>query len=255
MFGVKQALACVFGAYLLVLIIVTSLWYPDINLPRNDFLFLSAVGFQILLLTTRLESLREAVVILVFHLVATAMEVFKTSDSIGAWKYPGEFQIGIGNVPLFAGFMYSAVGSYIARVWRIFDFRFSWYPPVWSTWLLVLLIYANFFTHHFLFDLRYVLLIATGVMFARTSILFRIDVRHRRMPLIVGWFLVALFIWFAENIATWGQIWMYPSQSTGWQMVPLGKLVAWYLLMLLSFVLVSAVNPPTVQAICRERDA
>lgn len=62
------------------------------------------------------------------------------------------------------------------------------------------------------------------------------------MPLLFGWFLVALFIWFAENIATYANIWLYPNQKEAWQMVPLAKLSSWYLLMLLSFVLVTLVN-------------
>lgn len=243
LFGIKQASACVFGAFLLSLMLLTELWYPA-NCPiyRNDFLFLAAVGFQVVLLTFRFESLREAAVILVFHVVATVMEVFKTSDAIGAWHYPGEFQIGIGNVPLIAGFMYSAVGSYIARVWRIFDFRFSHYPPEWTSWILVALIYINFFTSHYTIDIRYGLLVASGVMFGRTSVHFRMDAVHRQMPLVAGWFLVAMFIWFAENIGTFAGIWLYPSQQDGWTMVSPLKLVAWYLLMLLSFVLVSLVH-------------
>jgi uncharacterized membrane protein YoaT (DUF817 family) len=68
-------------------------------------------------------------------------------------------------------------------------------------------------------------------------------IRTRRcMPLLLGWFLVALFIWFAENIATWANIWIYPNQHANWQMVPLTKLTSWYLLMLLSFVLITVIN-------------
>lgn len=258
LFGIKQASACIFGAYLLLLIMVTRWWFPFEHIHRNDFLFMAAVAFQCLLLATRLESPREAFVILVFHVVATVMEVFKTSDAIGAWKYPGEFVIGIGNVPLFAGFMYSAVGSYIARVWRIFDFRFTRYPPMWSTCLLVSLIYVNFFSHHFITDIRYALLAAAMLMFGRSMICFRIDQVHRRMPLVVGWFLVSLFIWIAENIATYSRVWIYPSQADQWQPVSPSKLVAWYLLMLLSFVLVSLVNRPrlmTGQQAARQSDS
>jgi len=36
----------------------------------------------------------------------------------------------IMGVPLFSGFMYACVGSYMARVWRIFDFRFDRFPPL-----------------------------------------------------------------------------------------------------------------------------
>jgi uncharacterized membrane protein YoaT (DUF817 family) len=37
-------------------------------------------------------------------------------------------------------------------------------------------------------------------------------------------------------------IWIYPNQKDGWQLVSLGKLSSWYLLMILSFVLVSLCN-------------
>jgi len=226
--------------------IITRFWYPIDFLYRYDFLFLAAVAFQIVLLSFRLESPREAVVIIIFHIVATVMELFKTSDGIRSWQYPEPFLIGIGNVPLFAGFMYSAVGSYIARVWRIFDFRYSHYPPLWSTVVLVALIYANFFTHHYVFDIRWLLIGVSVLMFGRVRIYFKMDAVHRHMPLIVGWLLVALFIWFAENLATYSHIWIYPTQEQQWQMVPLSKLTAWYLLMMLSFVLVSLVNRPTI---------
>ncbi|MFH1300448.1 MAG: DUF817 domain-containing protein [Planctomycetota bacterium] len=246
LFGIKQASACIFGGFLLAMMIITRFWYPFEFLYRYDFLFLAAVAFQIFLLSFRLESPREAVVILIFHFVATVMELFKTSDGIRSWQYPEPFVIGIGNVPLFAGFMYSAVGSYIARVWRIFDFRYSSYPPLWSTVVLVALIYANFFTHNYVFDIRWLLILVSLFLFGRVTIYFRMDRVHRSMPLVVGWLLVALFIWFAENLATYSNVWIYPSQKHQWQLVPLSKLTAWYLLMMLSFVLVSLVNRPVL---------
>lgn len=247
-FGLKQAYACLFGGYLLGLMIITSYWYPWEALHRYDFLFLAAVAFQILLLVTRLESLREAAIIVLFHAIATVMELFKTSDAIGSWSYPESFYFGIGNVPLFAGFMYSAVGSYIARVWRIFDFEYRNYPPRWTTVLLVSLIYINFFSHHYTVDIRWLLLASTMLLFLRTRIYFRIIKTHRHMPLLIGWFLVALFIWIAENVATYTNIWIYPNQSEGWQPVGVSKLLAWYLLMQLSFVMVSLINPPRPKA-------
>ena len=160
--------------------IITRFWYPIDFLDRYDFLFLAAVAFQVLLLSFRLESPREAVVILIFHIVATVMELFKTSDGIRSWQYPEPFLIGIGNVPLFAGFMYSAVGSYIARVWRIFDFRYSHYPPMWSTVVLVTLIYINFFSHHYVYDIRWLLIFASMLMFGESEHLFQNG--HRASP-------------------------------------------------------------------------
>ncbi|NVJ61495.1 MAG: DUF817 domain-containing protein [Gammaproteobacteria bacterium] len=241
-FGLKQAYACIFGGYLLAVMIITSYWYPLEAIHRYDFIFLAAIAFQIFLLVTKLETLRESVVIIVFHLVATVMELFKTSDAIGSWHYPEEYVFGIANVPLFTGFMYSAVGSYLARVWRIFDFQYSHYPSRASTIVLVTLIYINFFTHHYIWDFRWVLLAVTIVLFFRTNIYFRVINQYRHMPLLIGWFLVAMFIWFAENIATFTNIWLYPNQSEQWAMVSWAKLSSWYLLMLLSFVLVSLIN-------------
>lgn len=247
-FGLKQASACLFAGALLFAILVTHYWYPFTSLHRYDFLFLFALGFQLILLVTRLESLREALVIVIFHALATGMEVFKTSDAIQSWKYPGEFRFGIANVPLFAGFMYSAVGSYIARVWRLFDFRFSHYPDRAATVVVALLIYVNFFTHHFVWDLRWALFLAAGYLYYRSWIYFRVIDVHRRMPLLLGCMLVALFIWIAENAATFGAIWLYPNQFQGWNLVPVNKLGSWFLLLILSFVLVSLVHRPRAEA-------
>mgnify|MGYP002631179882 CR=1 FL=1 len=243
LFGIKLASSSIFGGYLLFLIVVTHFWYPIEGLYRNDFLFLAAVGFQVVLLAFRLESTREAAVIMIFHVVATFMELFKTSDAINAWHYPGEAIVRLGNVPLFAGFMYSAVGSYMVRVVRILDFRFTHAPPTWASFVLATLIYANFFTHHFFIDIRNVLLVGSVVLYGRCIIYFRMDKVHRHMPLMLAQFLTAIIIWFAENVATYSRIWIYPNQTGEWQMVPFNKLVAWYLLLSLSFVLVTIVHP------------
>ena len=222
--------------------VVTKYWYPFEALHRYDFIFLAAIFIQCVLLLLKLESPREAMVIIVFHIVATIMELFKTSEAIASWHYPEDYWFGIGNVPLFTGFMYSAVGSYIARVWRIFEFQYAHYPPVPITIFLVTLIYINFFSHHFIVDIRWLILVVTIGMFWRTTVYYRIIKTHRSMPLLLGWLLVALFIWFAENLATFANIWIYPNQEEEWSMVPIAKLSSWYLLMMLSFVLVSLIN-------------
>lgn len=238
LFGFKQGWACLFGGLLLALLLGTHLFYPDsAPLHRYDFLTLAAIAIQAGMLAFRLETWREARVILIFHVVGTVMELFKTQA--GSWTYPEASVLHIGAVPLFSGFMYAAVGSYIARVWRIFDFRFSHYPPAWITWLLAAAIYANFFTHHFTIDIRWGLFAATAAIFWRTRVHFRNWRAHRWMPLLVGFGLVALFIWFAENIATFANAWNYPGQENKWRMVSLAKYGSWYLLMLISFVLVT----------------
>jgi uncharacterized membrane protein YoaT (DUF817 family) len=248
LFVFKQGWACLFGALMLALLLVTHYYYPaNAALSRYDFLTLAALAIQIAMLAFRLETWDEAKVILAFHVVGTAMEVFKTSA--GSWIYPEAAMLRMGGVPLFSGFMYAAVGSFIARVWRIFDFRFEHYPPLWATWLLAAAIYVNFFSHHFLPDIRWLLFAAIAAMFWRTRIWFTPWRERRWMPLLLGWLLVALFIWLAENIGTFARAWAYPGQEDGWQMVGLAKLGSWYLLMYISFVLVSWVAKPRGRAI------
>ncbi|MCC6920064.1 MAG: DUF817 domain-containing protein [Alphaproteobacteria bacterium] len=246
-FGMKQAWACLFGGLLLGLILVTKLVYPDdAPLARYDFLFLAAVTLQVLLLRFRLETWDEARAILLFHLVGTMMELFKTS--VGSWVYPEDAIFRIAGVPLFSGFMYATVGSYLSRVWRLFDFRFTFHPPLWSLALLAAGIYLNFFAHHYMPDMRLGLFAVTALLFLRCFVYFKVWHEHRRMPLLVGFFLVALFIWFAENIATAGGAWVYPHQRQGWVMVPLSKLSSWYLLMIVSYTMVAFVNRPQPMA-------
>ncbi len=194
------------------------------------------------MLVLRLEKIEEARIILIYHIVGTIMELFKTAH--GSWVYPEEAFFRIGGVPLFSGFMYAAVGSYIARITRIFDMRYANYPNMAATLVLATGIYANFFSHHFVADMRLVLFAATAAMFWRTSVYYRVFRRTHRMPLLAGFLLVALFIWFAENIGTWSRAWLYPGQESGWTPVSLGKLGSWYLLMVISFVLVSIVHKP-----------
>jgi uncharacterized membrane protein YoaT (DUF817 family) len=242
LFGFKQGWACLFGALMLALLLATHFLYPsDALLHRYDFLTLSALAIQAGMLLFRLETLAEAKVILLFHVVGTVMELFKTSA--GSWLYPEASILHIGAVPLFSGFMYASVGSYIARVWRIFDFRYSNYPSCWATYAMAAAIYVNFFAHHWLPDIRLALFAVTALLFRKTRIHFRNWRVHRWMPLLLGFFLVALFIWFAENIGTFARAWSYPGQEDGWEPVGLAKLGSWYLLMLISFVLVSLVNP------------
>jgi uncharacterized membrane protein YoaT (DUF817 family) len=243
LFGLKQAWACLFGGALLALLVGTRLWWPPAApFSRYDVLVVAALSLQVFLLATRLERWDEARVILVFHVVGTAMEVFKTAH--GSWIYPEASVLRVGGVPLFTGFMYAAIGSYVARAWRLMEFRFVRYPPAWAPALLAAAAYVNFFTHHYMPDVRNALFVLSAMMFARTWIVFTPDRTPRRMPILLGFVLVALFIWIAENVGTFTAAWSYPEQRDGWRVVAPAKLGAWYLLMLLSFVLVTLVHRP-----------
>ena len=243
LFGLKQAWACLFGGAMLALLILTGFFWPgDAPIARYDFLVVAAVLIQGLLLATRLERMEEALVILIFHVVGTAMEVFKTAH--GSWTYPEASLLRIGGVPLFSGFMYACVGSYMARAIRLFEIRYEGYPPLWGPWILAILAYANFFTHHYLPDIRWGLYALSVVLFGRAWFQFTPDMQVRRMPMLLGFLLIALFIWIAENVGTFTAAWIYPSQKHGWSVVPLAKMGSWYLLMMLSFVLVTLVHRP-----------
>jgi uncharacterized membrane protein YoaT (DUF817 family) len=251
-FGVKQAWACLFGGAMVALLVGAYLWYPhDAPVGRYDFLFLMAVAIQVAMLVFRLETLDEAKVIFLYHVVGTGMEVFKTG--VGSWIYPGASIFHVAGVPLFSGFMYAAIGSYIARCWRLFDFRFSGHPPLWSVHVLAVAIYANFFADHYIVDLRLLLFAAAALLFCRTWIYYRIHRNYRRMPLLLGLFLVALFIWIAENLGTATKTWLYPHQMVGWSAVSPSKLGSWFLLLLISYALVAIVNRPQAIADRRRR--
>jgi uncharacterized membrane protein YoaT (DUF817 family) len=170
------------------------------------------------------------------------MELFKTD--MGSWMYAADGVLRIGGVPLFSGFMYAAVGSYMVRVYRLFDLGFTRYPRRWLTAVVAGAIYANFFTHHWIWDLRWLLVVAVVVLWARTTMYVRVWRKVIRMPLLAAFGGVAVFIYLAENIATWAGAWAYPDQLDGWHPVSITKLVSWFLLMIISVVLVAWVYPP-----------
>ena len=83
-FVFKQGWACLFGALMLLALLATHFFWPE-NAPihRYDVLTLYAVAVQAAMLAFRLETPREASVILIFHVVGTIMELFKTAA--GSW--------------------------------------------------------------------------------------------------------------------------------------------------------------------------
>jgi len=246
MFVLKQGWACLFGGLLLAAIIATKLvWQPDWPVQRYDALFLFAIATQVIFLWRKLETWEEARVILLFHLTGTAMEWFKVDA--GSWAYPEAGVFKLMGVPLFSGFMYAAVGSYMARVIRVFDMAFAPYPRFSLTVLLATAIYVNFFAHHFLPDIRLGLFVATVALYARTRIWFCVHDRHWWMPLPLAAFLSALALWLAENVGTATGTWIYSGQVGG-QLVSFAKIGSWYLLLYVAFVTVTLVSRSALSA-------
>lgn len=241
-FFVANLRASYFGVFLLSAFLLTqAVAAPFIH--RYDLIFVAAVLFQLCALLFRFERLREFFVILVFHILATGMELFKTNPAIGSWTYPGVegTVFAVATVPLFAGFLYSAVGSYISRAFLFLKLSYAHFPAYHHLWILAVLIYVNFFTHHFVFDIRYLLFTYVVVVFFKTQIYFQVYQKARRMPFLLAAFLTAFFVWVAENIGTFTNIWLYPSQFEYWHMVSFNKVGSWFLLLILSFALVSII--------------
>jgi uncharacterized membrane protein YoaT (DUF817 family) len=99
--------------------------------------------------------------------------------------------------------------------------------------------YVNLFTHHRFGDHRWLLAAVALGLCARCTVVFTPLDRERRMPLLLGFVLIGLFIWLGENFATLFGIWRYPNQLLGWAPVDIGKWSSWAMLAMLSFTLVT----------------
>jgi uncharacterized membrane protein YoaT (DUF817 family) len=53
-----------------------------------------------------------------------------------------------------------------------------------------------------------------------------------------------LYIWFAENLGAFATAWVCPSQQHGWSILPIGKIGAWRLLVILSMALATFTDRP-----------
>ena len=239
-FGVKQALACAFaGSFLFLLVISGHLTIP--GLARYDFLFLGAIAIQLALIGLRLETWREAAVLSLFHAIGMALELFKTSAEVARGAIPSR-HFRIGTVPLYSGFMYAAVASYIMQAWRIQDLRMTKFPNLWLAVGLSAAIYANFFTNHYVADVRWFLAAAVLVTFRKTWVHFTVVTAERKMPLVLAFVLIRFFIWVAENVATFFGAWVYPQQEQQWAIVGLNKISSWMLLVIISVIIVAALK-------------
>jgi len=237
-FGLKEARACLF----VVLFFGAVFLVPRgglFGIPRYDLLLVIALAIQAWMVWAKVETLDELKAITLFHLIGFALEVFKTSNGIRSWSYTDFAYTKVMGVPLFAGFMYAAIGSYIIQAWRLFDLRIRHHPPHWMAWVVAILIYANFFTHHFIGDYRWYLGACALGLYARTTVVFRPYDRDRSMPLLLAFVLIGFFIWLAENIGTFHAFWQYPHQLGGWSAVYVGKWSSWSLLVIMTFTIVA----------------
>jgi uncharacterized membrane protein YoaT (DUF817 family) len=240
-FGVKQARACLFaGLFFSAVFLVPR--GGILGLPRYDVILFIALLIQVWMVWAKLETWDEVKAISLFHVVGFCLEVFKTSSGIGSWSYPDFAYSKLFGVPLFSGFMYAAVGSYIIQAWRLFDLRIKHHPPYWMATAVAILIYANFFTHHYIGDFRWYIAACALGLYARSMVVFRPLDQDRRMPLLLSFLLIGFFLWLAENISTFLGVWRYPNQIGAWATVHIGKWSSWSLLVIMTFTIVASLK-------------
>jgi uncharacterized membrane protein YoaT (DUF817 family) len=232
-FAVQQALSCAFAVAVLVGLAVTSV--VDVGIPRYDAMLVWCVAVQAAFVVGRLESRRELLVICAFHLLGLGLEVVKVA--VGSWSYPDEGVLRVADVPLYSGFMYAAVGSYVCQAWRRLDLRVD-RVRTGPALALAAAFYLNFLTNHWLPDVRWPLMAVAVLLLGRHRVAFTVRGRVRRMPLLVSFALIAVFIWLAENAATLVGAWAYASQADGWSIVHPSKIGSWTVLVVFSVVLV-----------------
>ncbi len=235
LFGIKNVLSCLFPGFIfLVLFLSKFIHVPFI--ARYDFLLIACLMMQAVMYFTRLETRDELFVITLFHLIGLVMEIYKVS--MGSWSYPEEAWSKVAGVPLYSGFMYASVGSYVCQAWRWFELKVENWPGIIVASVISVAIYLNFFTHHFIYDFRWIITALLIIIFWKAKFVFTVSQTPRKMPLVISFLLIGFFIWVGENIATFFGAWKYASQHEGWKMVSIGKISSWFLLVVLSIVIV-----------------
>jgi uncharacterized membrane protein YoaT (DUF817 family) len=191
-FARLQALSCVFPVGIFVTLAISKMLPLPTGMPRYDFIFFVCILMQWGMYLSKRETKDEIKVICVFHLIGFALEVFKTR--MGSWAYPEDAYTKAAGVPLYSGFMYASVASYVCQAWRNFNLEVFGWPGVRWAAPFAAIVYGNFFTHHWLPDLRWILVCAVFVVFRRTVVQYRVAGRAYAMPLVLSFGLIGRFL-------------------------------------------------------------
>lgn len=205
-------------------------------IARYDLVLVLCVLFQVGMLALKIETPREFATIFAFHAMGVSLEIFKVNH--GGWAYPEEAWCKLAGVPMYSGFMYASVGSFLLAAFKRFEMRLVPSPPVPALAALVVLIYANFFTNTWLPDAKLPLLAVATWLLWRTWI----HTRGLSAPVLLLFPAMGGMLWLAECWGTAFGSWQYPRQAEGWTIVPPDKLLSWTTLTLVSFLLVVLVR-------------
>lgn len=231
-----QAISCVFPVIIFAAL-AFSKYVDNPFLPRYDLILIICIAAQVFMLVSKLETIDEFKVICLFHVIGLALELYKVH--MGSWSYPEEAYSKVFGVPLYSGFMYASVASYICQSWRHLDLHIYHWPKSFWAVSISILIYLNFFAHHFTYDIRWWLKGVLFIIFFRTIVTFQINDKIYKMPMILSFILIGFFIWIAENITTFFGAWQYPNQEAAWSLVHIGKISSWFLLVIISVIIVA----------------
>ncbi len=231
-FGLKQLIGITFGLTLILgFVLTTNTDY------RYDILFIYALIIQYCLYKFKFESKRDILVVTVFHLVGLSMELIEVSIN-HSWEYTSTGFFYIASVPIFTGFMYASVGSYMAKEFKLLKLKLDNMPSDKFIIIFSITIYANFILNNHIHDFRYLLLLIMAVVYNRATLHFSPARQQYKFNLPFAFLLIGFFIWVAENISTYLGIWSYPNQVPVWHMVHISKITSWMLLSIVSFNLV-----------------
>jgi uncharacterized membrane protein YoaT (DUF817 family) len=231
----QQALSCLFPVSVFTLLGLSHFFTGIID--RYDFMFIGCIAVQAVLFILNVETRDEVMVICIFHLLGLIMELFKVH--VGSWAYPEHAFTKIFGVPLYSGFMYASVASYMCQAWRRFNLKLYNWPKHSIARVIGVLIYLNFFSNHFITDVRYAVGLLILFFFRKAVVKFHIESHAYKMPVMLSFLLIGFFIWLAENVATRLGAWKYAYQHKTWAMVNYQKISSWAFLVIVSFIIIT----------------
>jgi len=135
--------------------------------------------------------------------------------------------------------MYACVAGYMCQAWRKMELKLVGFVPHYWGLAVAVAIYLNFFTLHFVVDLRYFLALLAILIYRSVDVQFKLKTATYQIPMLLAFVLIGFFIWLAENVATFFGAWKYAYQHENWQAVSTQKLGSWILMVIVSFIIVA----------------